>query len=152
MLKQAFARLDARLAAENQRRRSEGRPLLPRATFRVLGQTALIEAKLDLELAATMDVDAVAQTFNEILSATGQHWDPHSGEIWMPPETQYSSLFLGQYVEALLARPEYVLISKALKARDKNRNLIIEYLAKSPSELFLGLAQKYQVDLEWFLR
>jgi hypothetical protein len=61
-------------------------------------------------------------------------------------------LFLGQYVEALLARPEYVLISKALKARDKNRNLIIEYLAKSPSELFLGLAQKYQVDLEWFLR
>ena len=160
MLKEVFAQLDARLEAENSGRRSAGGHLLPRAVFRVLGQTALIEARLDLELAATMDVDAFAQpsdwiitqAFNEVLKSTGQHWDPHSGEIWMPQETEYLPLYSGRCVDAMVARPEYVLISKALKAREKNRNLIIEYLSKSPSDLFVGLAQKYQLDLEWFVQ
>ena len=142
-----------------------GGPPLGRAVFRILGQTALIEAQIDLELAATMDVDAYAnpadwvitQKFDELLHGSGRHWDPHSSEIWMPEETEYTPLYTGRAVDALLAAPEYVLLSKAIKAPIKNRNLMIEFLSKLEPQTpqgrrFLELASKYGLDLEQFVR
>ena len=43
------------------------------------------------------------------------------------------------------------LISKALKAPEKNRNILIEYLAKNPTDNFFMLAEKYKVNLESFV-
>lgn len=54
-------------------------------------------------------------------------------------------------MELSIAEPEAVLVSKALKAPDKNRVLITDYLAHGPSPRFLALAEKYHVDLEQFL-
>jgi len=68
----------------------------------------------------------------------------------MPRETQYDLLYEGTYVDAQVADPDAVLISKACKAPEKNMGLITEYLAKGPSERFFELAQKYAVDLEQF--
>ncbi len=69
----------------------------------------------------------------------------------MPAETQYSELYSGRFVRLLLADPEAVLVSKALKAPVRNRPLLTEYLAKGASDRFLKLASKYAVDLEQFL-
>lgn len=46
---------------------------------------------------------------------------------------------------------ECVLLSKAAKAPQKNGALLTQYLASGPSDRFLRLAEKYDVDLEQFV-
>ena len=59
-------------------------------------------------------------------------------------------IFRGKFVRLLLADADAILISKAKMAPAKNRQLLTEYLALGPSDRFLELAQKYDVDLEMF--
>ena len=89
--------------------------------------------------------------FDELLQKRGRHLDSDSEKIWMPPETDYHLFFQGQSVDGFLAHPDDVLISKALKAPDRNRSLIISYLSQGASQKFLKLAQKYHLDLKRFL-
>ena len=131
---------------------------MPKAEIKVVGQTALIEANVQLALLATTDVDVftkaqweITKKLDELLQQQGRHLDPLSSEIWMPKETKYDVIFSGQHVEGSLAQADYVLLSKALKAPGKNQNLITEYLAKGASERFLALATRYNIDLEQFV-
>jgi len=151
-------RLDAFVVARNIEARSEGLLALRPCVIRLLGQTALLEAKVALTLAATIDVDvyadydfAIEREFRRLLAARGRELDSLGSEIWMPAETKYSSLFAGYFIALLVADTEAILISKALKAPSKNRSLLIEYLARGASRRFLQLAKKYGLDLEQFL-
>ena len=124
----------------------------------MLGQSALWAAGVDLALTATQDLDAYAdyewavqREFERLLAANGQVLDPHGREVWMPRETRYDPLYLGTSVEAFVADVDAVLISKALKAAEKNMALVTEYLAKGASERFFELARKYRIDLEQFV-
>ncbi len=130
---------------------------LGKCSIQVVGQTALLEAKLDLHLAATADVDVHHQIeyvfrkkFEELLKEKGKFLDPVGHEAWMPEETKYKTIFNGRHVEGSIAEAEYILISKALKAPQRNKTLIAEYLASHPTELFYTLAKKYNVRLEDF--
>jgi hypothetical protein len=158
MLREVAEKLDDWVAVRNREAQEEGLPRFPPTTIKVLGQTALLEAGVALSLAATNDVDAYADyphavevEFRRLLAAEGRELDPLGHEVWMPPETQYEEFFKGRFVRVLLAEPEAILLSKALKAPAKNRPLIVEYLASGASERFLELAQAYQLDLEQFL-
>jgi hypothetical protein len=124
----------------------------------VLGQAALFNADLGLTLTVTQDLDAYAdydwavqQELARLLAKEGKVLDPHGHEIWMPRETQYAPVYEGTYVDAFVADPDAVLISKACKAPEKNEALITEYLAKGASERFFELAKKYAVDLGQFV-
>lgn len=124
----------------------------------MLGQAALFIAELDLTLTATQDLDAYAdydwavqQELERLLAKDGKVLDPHGHETWMPRETQYAPLYEGTYVDAFVADPDAVLISKACKAPEKNKALITEYLAKGASKRFFELATKYALDLEQFV-
>jgi len=158
-LARVFEALDAWMAAENLAYQSEGLAIMQAVEIRIIGQSALFEAKLGLALAATRDVDTIAnwrddgvrQKLVDILLAYGKELDPVAREAWMPAETEYVDLFRGKWVTARVARAEYVLISKAKKARVKNRVLLVDYLAAGPSDLFLELVERYQVDLEGLL-
>lgn len=151
-----FEALDAWMAAENLAYQSEGLAIMHPVEIRIIGQSALFEAKLSLALAATRDVDAIAdwrddgvrRKLVDLLHAHGKELDPVAHEAWMPAETEYADLFRGKWVTARVARAEYVLISKAMKAPVKNRVLLIDYLAAGPSELFFELVDRYHVDLE----
>lgn len=158
LLEQAFEELENWIENENTDRRANGGPVLEGCEIQVLGQTALIEAKVQLHLLATKDVDAyvkgeqtIHREFDRILRKAGRELDSDSSLIWMPAETKYVQIFKGAYVKGSVAEPEYVLISKALKAPAKNRSLIQEYLAKGASRKFLDLAKRYKVDLEQFV-
>ena len=70
----------------------------------------------------------------------------------MPAETGYDDLYRGRWVTATVAQPEYVLISKARTAPRKNRNLLLEYVAKGGSALFFALAERHGVDLDALVR
>lgn len=155
---QAVARaLDAWLIDENVAAVQEELPRHPACIIRVLGQTALFEAQVSLRLATTRDVDvradyddATRREFARLLAEEGRELEPLADEIWMPRETRYAEHFRGKLVRLLLAEPEAVLVSKALKAPAKNGPLLTEYLATGPSDRFFVLARKYAVDLEQF--
>jgi hypothetical protein len=153
-----FLVLDQWVARENVRARAEGTPAHKKCTIRVLGQAALFIAEVDLALTATQDLDAYAdydwavqQELERLLEKEGKILDPHGHEVWMPRETQYTPIYEGTYVDAFVADPDAVLISKACKAPGKNEALITEYLAKGASERFFELATKYAVDLGQFV-
>lgn len=157
-LHDVFLALDQWVARENIRARTDGTPAHKKCTIRVLGQAALWVAELDLTLTATQDLDAYAdydwavqKELERLLAKDGKVLDPHGREIWMPSETRYAPLYQGTYVEAFVADPDAVLISKARKAPEKNAALITEYLAKGASERFFELAKKYAIDLEQFV-
>jgi hypothetical protein len=157
-LTQVFRALDQWVARENIRARAEGTPGYRSCSVRVLGQSALWAAGVDLTLTVTQDLDAygdyewaVQRELERLLAENGKVLDPHGHEVWMPRETRYDPLYQGTFVEALVADADAVLISKALKAAEKNRALVTEYLAKGASERFFTLAQKYGVDLEQFV-
>ena len=124
----------------------------------MLGQSALWAARANLTLTITQDLDAygdyewaVQKELERLLAEHDKVLDPHGHEVWMPRETRYNPLYQGTFVEALVADADAVLISKALKAPEKNRALVTEYLAKDASERFFELARKYRVDLEQFV-
>ena len=150
--------LEGFVVQQNLQARSEGVLALRPCVIKLLGQTALLEAKVALTLAATKDVDvyadydfAIEQEFRRLLSARGRELDSLGGEVWMPKETTYQPLFVGRFVELFVADAEAVLVSKGLKAPRKNQPLLTEYLAGGPSARFLKLARKYRLDLEQFV-
>jgi len=158
MLVEIAERLETFVVERNLEARSEGLLALAPCVIKLLGQTALLEAKVPLTLALTNDVDVYAdyefvieQEFRRLLATKGRELDSLGAEVWMPVETSYQPLFVGRYVKLLVADAEAVLVSKGLKAARKNRPLLTEYLARGPSARFLKLAQKYRLDLEQFL-
>jgi hypothetical protein len=158
MLREIAEQLDAWVVARNLEARDEGLPTLRPCTIKLLGQMALLESAVPLTLAATNDVDvqedyphAVEQELARLLARSGKELDPLGHAIWMPAETRYRDLFRGQLVTLQVADADAVLLSKARMAPVKNKPLILEYLARGPSERFLALASKYGVDLESFL-
>jgi len=157
MILQVLKDLDAWVAAENAARREESAPTHRKCRIRLLGQMALWEARVPLTLVATHDVDvyadyewAVQKEFERLLRSHGQVLDPHGMEVWMPKETVYRVIYDGTHVEGSVADPDCVLLSKGLKAPAKNRPLLIEFLARGPSDRFVALAKKYALDLEQF--
>ncbi|MCX6103291.1 MAG: hypothetical protein NT000_08530 [Proteobacteria bacterium] len=158
MIKNICRELDRWLIGENRERVDSG-TLLLRCEIHIIGQTALLEARLGIRLAATMDVDlheplegAVREKLDELLAVHGKKIDPVGHEAWMPKETQFNTIYTGKFLKSFVAQPEYVLISKAKMAPKKNKNLIIEYLGTQPTPLFLQLAKKYEINLEEFLK
>ncbi|MBI3018116.1 MAG: hypothetical protein HYY62_09060 [Deltaproteobacteria bacterium] len=158
MLKEVLKELDVWVRNENKERSSQGTLLLRKTIIRILGQTALLEAKLQLEMVGTVDVDAyiegehvVRKQFDELLQKRKHHLDPDSEKVWMPPETEYQIFYQGECIDGFLAHPDDVLISKALKAPERNRSLLISYLAQGASKKFLKLAKKYHLDLKRFI-
>lgn len=130
-----------------------------KCSVRVVGQTALLEANLDIEIAATVDVDAfieaeslVIAQFSQLLRYEGLEYDQLSNEIWMPEETKYVDIFRGDWVVAMLAQPEFVMLSKAKMALGKNKMLLRDYIASEPAELFFRLCEKYRVNIENILK
>ena len=149
-----FERLDQWVTAENQSATIEGFRLLPKSIFRVVGQAALLEANVQFNVAATVDVDVlnnakheVVAKLSELLMAEGLELDPLSNEIWMPSETLYIEIFKGDWVTAMRAETEFIMVSKALKAPSKNRVLLRNYVAMRPPTSFFKMCEKYNVDL-----
>ncbi|HEY8947092.1 MAG TPA: hypothetical protein VIM73_22765 [Polyangiaceae bacterium] len=158
MLAEIAEELDRWIAQQNFEARRAGLPQFRSCTIVILGQMALLEGAVALTLASTKDVDVkadyshpVQKEFERLLNMRGRTLDPLGREVWMPEETMYTPLFEGPFVRVLVADADAVLLSKALKAPDKNRALLTEYLARGPSQRFLALAKRYALDLEQFL-
>lgn len=138
-LERLLTRLRQRIHALNRDRLQDGLPPLARLTVKLLGQFALRVhpvASKQLHLTQTMDVDALVESdasglsvLKEELYELGLQYDELSSEIWIPPGSAFEILVDEPEIEIAVLEPIAVLTSKALKAPEKNRALIIEGLA-----------------------
>lgn len=155
ILRAIFKDLEACLIEENARREAENLPRLPKAEIKVLGQMALLlDAFLVrvLPLAATNDVDAlikgnvyVQQQFRHLLRAKNLNYDDLSTEIWLPKEHQFIIFHDSEVLCCSYLDPMSALVSKALKAPMKNRNLIRKALEVFKEDLAKRF-QEYGID------
>lgn len=154
-LKDIFQELDGWVVKENELAFKSSHRLIKACEFKILGQTALLQSDLKIALQATADIDAytnaeysVIKKLDELLEPLGMKYDSLSSEIWMPEETEYEKIYSGKLVQVKYAYPEYLLIAKAKFAKEKNRVLLLDYLAADPSDLFFLLAKKYNINLD----
>jgi hypothetical protein len=148
-LKTVFQSLDARIAELNRERRAEGMLGATAVEIRLLGQMCLLanpRVSAVLHLAKTADVDAflqmdsfVKEELKKLLAEVGLVYDEDSTLIWIPEGAMYEPLFAMANLAVLALDPESALVSKAVKAPEKNKMLIREALA---SGQFVKLASR----------
>ncbi len=160
-LHEIFAELDRRIEILAKERVETGGLKIAKAEIRVLGQMSLLantEVSSQIALAETADLDALLRTeyivereLRRILKDHGFIYDESSNEIWIPAGARFEALFEFPNVVVTRIDPESALVSKAVKAKEKNKILLRQALA---SENFPGLAERIKNaggDLEYFL-
>lgn len=148
-LGEIFTELNGRINEMNRERREEGTLPILKAKIQLLGQISLLsndQASLILSLAQTGDLDArltmdqaVKGELKLILKKHGLIYDEDSYLIWIPPGAKFERLFDLESVTVESIDPESALVSKAVKAPAKNRQLIREAIA---SEKFPKLVDR----------
>ncbi len=133
---------------------------LQKTHITIMGQLALLlhpEAKLDqLDLAATRDLDAIVkganQTFLELkkqLEKIHFIYDMDSEKIWLPQSYTTIHFYHSSKLVVDIVDPIFILISKALKAKEKNKKLMQQALKIFGKELKEKLT-KEGADLAYF--
>jgi hypothetical protein len=113
--------------------------------LRVVGQTSLLlnkELSCKIQLNETRDFDSfvfcemqILEIVKKVIKEFNMYLDPLSNEIWMPSETTYTNEYDEGRVKIFIAKPVYVLTSKAIKAKLKNKELIKEAMTIYGNEL-----------------
>lgn len=123
----------------NEARRIQGLVAIEKAEIKLLGQMSLMvneQVAMLLALAATGDLDAlltmeteVKQALRSLLQTYGLIYDEDSHLIWIPPGSSFDTLFDFTHLVVRAIDPESALVSKAVEAPRKNKQLIREALA-----------------------
>ena len=156
-----FTELDRRVTALNLERAEFSGIKIGRSEIRVLGQMSLLTndwVSHQIVLAETGDLDAhvradriVEMELRAILIKNGLVYDESSNEIWIAPQSKFEMLFELSNLTILRLDPESCLVSKAIKAKEKNKILIQEALS---SGAFPTLAARIEMNggsLDYFL-
>lgn len=158
---QILLRLEQEIETLNQVRVDNGGFRLPKAKITLLGQFSLIaNPKISalLNIPATIDVDAkieadwaIKVAFKKILKSEGLEYDEDSELIWIPPKSTFELLHDSPLVECKSIGPIYGLLSKAIKAKEKNRILVRDAIALFGVE-FVEMLIEHGGDPEYFLK
>lgn len=134
LLKSVFSELNEKVEILNQERAESGSRLISKAKVKLLGQMSLIaneSVSAILELAQTGDLDAmldmehsVKKALQALLLRHGLVYDEDSVLIWIPSGARFECLFDFEHIEVNVIDPESALVSKAVKAPEKNKRLI----------------------------
>ncbi len=148
-LKAIFEKLDKRILALNCERQNDGQFAIQKAEVTLLGQMSLLvseKVSLILSLAQTGDMDAlltmdyaVKVELTKLLKQAGLIYDEDSPLIWIPKGAKFEDLFDFTHVKIRSIDPESALVSKAVKAPGKNKQLIRQAIA---SGKFPGLVDR----------
>lgn len=144
-----FAELNQRVSELNDENRNEGVMTHKKSQVTLLGQMSLMvdeKVSAQLSLAQTADLDAFLKTefvikveLKKILLKYGYVYDEDSPLIWIPPGATFVDLFDFDLVSVNALDAESALVSKAVKAPQKNKHLVQDALA---SNLFVNLADR----------
>lgn len=161
VLLEIFNKLNDRLEADNAERREVGSRLIQKALIRVLGQTSLLiqpELTYQLSLVQTGDLDAkldaehvVKTRLKEILPEYKFLYDEDSEMVFIPDGSSFTEFADLSLVNVLVIDPESALVSKAVKAPDKNRQLIREAITSGDYKSLVERIIKEGGDLKNFI-
>jgi predicted nucleic acid-binding protein len=138
IIDQIIEELESLLDSANKQRENMGTPPFKKAEITILGQFSLLmdkSASTLLPLAATADLDAlvtgdsIARTLlQSIIKTKALVLDDLSGEIWIPKEAKFIEYYESPLLKVKYLDPISALVSKAIKAKEKNRILVAEAL------------------------
>lgn len=161
LLRKIFEALDLRIQTLNRERAAAGLILIPDCEITILGQMSLLaneKAALVLALAQTADMDAylvmdhlAKEEFRKILKDQNLIYDDDSHLIWIPPAAKFEILFKFSHTTVKAIDPESALVSKAVKAPAKNKQLIRAAIASGEFETLADRILQNGGDLKEFL-
>ena len=138
-MKKIFIDLDQTVELENLQRMKEGMLTIPKSEVLLIGQMSLMlneSVASFLNLIQTGDMDAklrmvyfAKKKLLELLEANGLVYDEDSHLIWIPKNAKTIDLYKFKNIEVKLIDPESALLSKAICAPQKNKQLIREAIA-----------------------
>jgi len=149
LMKKIFTDLNQAVELENLHRLKEGTLTIPKSEVLLFGQMSLMlneSAATILDLIQTGDMDAKLRmdyfTKNkmlELLKANGLVYDDDSHLGWIPVNAKEIDLFKFKNIAVKLIDAESTLVSKAIHAPQKNKQLIRQAIA---SGKFPGLVDR----------
>ena len=156
-----FEDLNRRVIEINRAREMDGLLKVAKSQVRLLGQMSLMsqkEVSATLSLTQTGAVDAlltmdhlIQKEFKNLLLEHGLVYDEDSYLIWIPPGANFRGLFRFENIEVDVIDPESALVSKAVKAPQKNKQLIREAIASGQFATLVDRILKNGGRIESFL-
>ena len=138
-MKKIFTDLNLAVELENFQRLKDGTLIIPKSEVLLLGQMSLmlnesVAAFLNLIQTADMDAKLRMDYFTknkllDLLKAKGLVYDEDSHLVWIPENTKVIELFRFKNIEVKLIDAESILLSKAIHAPQKNKQLIRQAIA-----------------------
>jgi hypothetical protein len=139
LIKKIFTDLDEAVEFENLQRLKNGTLTIPKSEVLLFGQMSLMlnESVVKiLDLIQTGDMDAKLQmdyfTKNKLISLlkeNGLVYDEDSHLVWIPENAKVIEWFKFKNIEVKLIDAESTLVSKAIHAPQKNKQLIRQAIA-----------------------
>lgn len=139
LIEKIFTDLNQAVELENRQRLTDGTLKIPKSEVIIYGQMSLMlneSAARILDLIQTADMDAQLRMdyfaknhLLELLSANGLVYDEDSHLVWIPKDAQTIVLFNFKNIEVKLIDAESTLVSKAIHAPQKNKQLIRQAVA-----------------------
>ena len=139
LIKKIFTELNQAIELENLQRLREGTLTIPKSEVLIFGQMSLMvneSVATILNLAQTGDMDAklrmdyfAKKKLMDLLSANGLVYDEDSHLTWIPGKAKEVQLFGFKNIEVKLLDAESTLVSKAIHAPQKNKQLIRQAIA-----------------------
>jgi hypothetical protein len=134
---------------------------IPRGEIRLLGQMSLLaneSVSARIHLAETGDMDALLRAeyvflreLKPLLRENGFIYDESSEEIWIPEGAHFEELFDFPNLRVVRLDAESALVSKAVKAADKNRVLVREAITSGEFPTLVDRIEANGGKLEIFL-
>ena len=139
LMRKIFTDLNQAVELENRQRLKEGTLTIPKSEVLLFGQMSLMlnESVVKiLNLVQTADMDAklhmdyfTKNKLMELLKENGLVYDEDSHLIWIPENAKIIELFKFKNIEVKLIDAESTLVSKAIHAPQKNKQLIRQAMA-----------------------
>lgn len=127
--------------------------------IRLLGQFSLLATQdlpKSIQIRATLDVDAIFSgdhstglLFRDAVKECGFEFDDLSGEIWLPANATFNVIAEEELFKLSALDPLSAIVSKAVKAPEKNKVLVRQAIEAYGDRLMRQL-QDYKVDLNFF--
>lgn len=161
-LKEVFDELDVWITEQNNERAQDGLVRLGKCEIKLLGQMSLMaheKAAAVLRLFQTRDVDArlekmdhaVKQKLVSLLAARRLVYDEDSHLVWIPQDSKFEILFSCKNFAVTVIDPESALLSKAIKAKEKNKQLIQDAIASDLFPVLMDRIVEHGGDLKYFM-
>jgi hypothetical protein len=161
LMKKIFEDLNQAVELENLQRLKEGTLTIPKSEVILYGQMSLMlndPVATFLNIIQTADMDAhlrmdyfTKNKLLDLLKSNGLVYDEDSHLVWIPEDATEIDLFSFKNIEVKLIDAESTLLSKAIHAPQKNKQLIRQAIASNKFPTLVDRIIENNGKLDFFL-